>query len=140
MTKNKSWPKDSSYVPPLVLQIQENHRGTWTGFTEGYARLHSLKGKDKDYSPNATTAMGTPALSNLNNTTFQTKKFKATFNRKGFSAPQTVEAMVKCNETDFINRHAYHPPLRQYISLNEHKALAELRNNTQIVIKPADKG
>ena len=141
MTRYRSCLKGPSSVPPLALQIQVNHGGIWTGFTEGYARLLSLKVSTKIRVLMLPLLWAPPILSNLYSLQpFKHRNFKLPSTGRGPPAPQTVEAMVKCNETDFINRHTYHAPLRQNISPTECKALSDLRNNTHIVIKPADKG
>ena len=86
--------------------------------------------------------MGSPVLANLNSLLpfLRRQKFQTTFDRKGPPAPQTVEAMVKCSETDFINRSAYLPQRDKTIFPTGHKALADLRNNTLVVICPVNKG
>ena len=78
---------------------------------------------------------------NINSTEpFKHRKFKLPSSGRGPPAPPTVEAMVRCNETDFINRQASTKPSKLNFSPKEKRAITKLRENPNIVIKPADKG
>jgi hypothetical protein len=69
---------------------------------------------------------------------FEHYKFKnpSSWNPKG---PPPLEGMILVNE-HLLNTINLHAPRHQNISQDEHQALAELQQATQIVIKPADKG
>ena len=51
-----------------------------------------------------------------------------------------LEAFIAANERDFHKRPQVTPPRRRNISPAEEKAILDLKNDTSIVIKPADKG
>jgi len=53
--------------------------------------------------------------------------------------PIQLESMIVINETD-LNKHIPRAPASQNLTVEERLALTELKNNEQIVIKPADKG
>ena len=48
--------------------------------------------------------------------------------------------MVACNEYQYNNRPAWQPNKRNNLTPSERMALKELKNNENIIIKPADKG
>ena len=96
---------------------------------------------DPEYNDNDTLDTSTSDTDNLLSfSPFKHRKFKLPSTGRGPTAPPTVEAMARCNESDFVQRHFPHTAHRQNITPNERKAIKELQNNTQIVIKPADKG
>ena len=71
---------------------------------------------------------------------FQNRKFKLKSTWRCPPGPINLEAMIACNELQFNTRPTYKPPHKQNLSAEELGALKELINNTQIIIKPADKG
>ena len=71
--------------------------------------------------------------------TFKHRKFKLRSTGRGPPAPNTVESMIKCNETDFVKRHTFNPHHKN-VSPKELEAITQLQGNKQIIIKPADKG
>ena len=71
---------------------------------------------------------------------FKHRKFKLPSTGRGPPASANVEAMVKSNETDFINRRVFDRPQNLNFSPKERTAIQELRDNPHIIIKPADKG
>ena len=48
--------------------------------------------------------------------------------------------MIACNELHFNTRPEFKPQWRKNLTLDERLALKELTKNTNIIIKPADKG
>ncbi len=71
---------------------------------------------------------------------FSHRKFRLKSKGKGPIGPLTLEAMITTNEQELNSR----PPLtksrKKNISNFEFKAMTELANNTNIIIRPADKG
>ena len=77
---------------------------------------------------------------NLNSSEpFKHRKFKLKSTGRGPAAPNTVELMVKSNEIDLLKNHTFNMK-QQNISPKEREAMKELSRNTDIIIKPADKG
>ena len=72
-------------------------------------------------------------------TPFKHRNFQLRSTGRGPPAPNTVELMVKCNETDMLKRHAFKVK-QQNTTPREREALKELTRNPQIIVKPADKG
>ena len=99
--------------------------------------------EDPEYNEDPDNTLGTSSSDTdnlLSLSPFKHRKFKLPSTGRGPPAPNTVEAMVRCNESDFIQRLTPHNKKRQNISPIERRTLAELQKNTQLVIKPADKG
>ena len=63
-------------------------------------------------------------------------KLKSTFNPVG---PFQLESMFHSIEQD-LHRQKYREPKKQNLTKDEYKAIKSLKNNTDIIIKPADKG
>ena len=71
---------------------------------------------------------------------FKHQKFKLKSTWKAPPGPTNLEAMIACNELEFNTRPEYKPSRRDNLSREERLALKELTENTNIIIKPADKG
>ena len=69
---------------------------------------------------------------------FKDRKFK---NPSSWAPPPCVplEVFIAQNKSDLITS-KFHAPKRQNITREQRNAIKELQNNTEIVIKPADKG
>ena len=97
-------------------------------------------------TPNPTSPVPTIILpadtgNNLSSTEpFKHRKFKLPAPGKGPPGPQNLEAMISSNEPQFNARPTWKPNYRSNITPVERRALRELMENDQIVIKPADKG
>ena len=81
-----------------------------------------------------------PTCDNIHSTEpFANRKFKvpSSFNPPG---AQALEAMVLANEHGLNQRPSFKRAPRENISLEEKLAITSLKNNSEIVIKPADKG
>ena len=76
----------------------------------------------------------------LSLTPFKHRKFKNKSTGRGPTGPPTLEAMITCNEQAYNDRPTFIDNRRSNINLEERKAITELINNKNIVIKPADKG
>ena len=63
-------------------------------------------------------------------------KLKSTFNPAG---PFQLESMFHSIEQD-LHRHQYKEPRKKNLTKEEYKAIKSLKNNRDIIIKPADKG
>ena len=71
---------------------------------------------------------------------FKHKNFKSKSKWNCPPGPPNLEAMIVCNEQNFNHRPNFRPSPRNNLTPNERKALKELCNNKDIIIKPADKG
>ena len=63
-------------------------------------------------------------------------KLKSTFNPVG---PFQLESMFHSIEQD-LHRQKYREPKKKNLTREEYRAIKSLKNNTDIIIKPADKG
>ena len=71
---------------------------------------------------------------------FKHLKFKLKSTWKAPPGPTNLEAMIACNELQFNTRPEYKPSRRDNLTREERLALKDLTENTNIIIKPADKG
>ena len=71
---------------------------------------------------------------------FKNQKFKLKSTWRAPPGPINLEAMIACNELQFNTRPEFKPSKKDNLSPKERLALKELTENTNIIIKPADKG
>ena len=71
---------------------------------------------------------------------FKHSKFQLKSKWQGPIGPPALEAFAASNLSAFNNRPEYKAPRQQNLTKNEFKSLRVLGDDTNIVIKPADKG
>ena len=96
--------------------------------------------RDHDDNLNESTAFDPLDDNLLSLTPFKHNKFKVKSSWRGPVGPTNLEAFIASNERDYNHRPNYTPPSKQNLSTLERKALKLLKQDTSIVIKPADKG
>lgn len=70
---------------------------------------------------------------------FKDRRFKNPSRNEPPTGPSTLEAYIQVNELELIKTKGSNPS-KQNLTKDERKAIKELQNNPNIVIKPADKG
>ena len=90
--------------------------------------------------PRPNNSLVTVATNRPNNLPFKDSKFKNKSTWRGPIGPANLEAFIASNLVDYNNRPAYKAPDKKNLTRQEANCIKGLKNDTSIVIKPADKG
>ena len=90
--------------------------------------------------PRPNNSLVTVAINRPNNLPFKDSKFKNKSTWRGPIGPANLEAFIASNLVDYNNRPAYKAPDKKNLTRQEANCIKGLKNDTSIVIKPADKG
>jgi len=93
---------------------------------------------------NTTSFISTPLTTTpttmCNTDAFKHHKFRLKSKWRAPAGPTNIEAMLACNELQFNPRPENNPQRKKNLTLEELLAMEDLIKNTNIIIKPADKG
>jgi len=88
------------------------------------------------------TSSATPAVDYVRpgSMPFKDSKFRKPSTWKGPIGPANLKAFIASNQVDYNNRPGYQAPDKKNLNRGEAKCLKGLKNDTNIIIIPADKG
>ena len=90
--------------------------------------------------PNSSLVLAEASTPRPSNLPFKDSKFKNPSTWRGPIGPANLEAFIASNLVDYNNRPVYKAPDKKNLTRAEAKCIKGLKNDTSIVIKPADKG